>query len=124
MTPSHIVKFLDQHVIGQDEAKRQLAVAVYTHYQKVEVAAADKTEIVKSNILLIGSTGTGKTLLCETLSRILGAPFVTADATTLAQSEFVNNEIEAILQRLLDKADNDVSRAQRGFHMEHAVTRV
>ena len=71
MTPSHIVKFLDQHVIGQDEAKRQLAVAVYTHYKKIEVAAADKEEIVKSNVLLIGPTGTGKTLMCETLSKVL-----------------------------------------------------
>jgi ATP-dependent Clp protease ATP-binding subunit ClpX len=115
MTPSHIVKFLDQHVIGQDEAKRQLAVAVYTHYKKVEVAAADKTEIVKSNILLIGPTGTGKTLMCETLSRVLQVPFVTANATSLAQSEYVNEEIEAILQRLIDKAEGDIGRAERGI---------
>ena len=115
MTPSEIVRQLDQHVVGQADAKKILAVAVYSHFRKSAKALSDAVELVKSNILLIGSTGTGKTLLCETLSRILGAPFVTADATTLAQSEFVNNEIEAILQRLLDKADGDVSRAQRGL---------
>jgi ATP-dependent Clp protease ATP-binding subunit ClpX len=115
MTPSEIVRQLDQHVVGQADAKKILAVAVYSHFRKSAKARSDSVELVKSNILLIGSTGTGKTLLCETLSRILDAPFVTADATTLAQSEFVNNEIEAILQRLLDKADGDVSRAQRGL---------
>ena len=115
ITPSELVRQLDQHVVGQAEAKKILAVAVYSHFRKSVKAQTDSVELVKSNILLIGSTGTGKTLLCETLSRILGAPFVTADATTLAQSEFVNNEIEAILQRLLDKADGDVARAQRGL---------
>jgi ATP-dependent Clp protease ATP-binding subunit ClpX len=115
MTPSHIVKFLDQHVIGQDDAKRQLAVAVYTHYKKIELAAPGKVEIVKSNVLLIGPTGTGKTLLCETLSRVLEVPFVTANATSLAQSEYVNDEIEAILQRLIEKAGGDIARAQRGI---------
>ncbi len=115
MTPSQIVKFLDQHVVGQDEAKRQLAVAVYTHYKKIELAGPDKVEIVKSNVLLIGPTGTGKTLLCETLSRVLEVPFVTANATSLAQSEYVNDEIEAILQRLIDKAAGDIGRAQRGI---------
>ena len=84
---------LDQDVVGQAEAKKFLAVAVYSHFRKSAKALADSTVLVKSNILLIGSTGTGKTLLCESLSRILGAPFVTADATTLAQSQFVNHEI-------------------------------
>jgi ATP-dependent Clp protease ATP-binding subunit ClpX len=115
MTPSQIVKFLDQHVIGQEEAKKQLAVAVYTHYKKIELAAPEKLEIIKSNVLLIGPTGTGKTLLCETLSKALEVPFITANATSLAQSEFVNEEIEAILQRLIDKADGDIERAQRGI---------
>ena len=115
MTPSHIVKFLDQHVIGQDEAKRQLAVAVYTHYKKIELAGSARTEIVKSNVLLVGPTGTGKTLLCETLSRVLEVPFVTANATSLAQSEYVNDEIEAILERLIDRAAGDIGRAQRGI---------
>jgi ATP-dependent Clp protease ATP-binding subunit ClpX len=115
MTPSHIVKFLDQHVIGQDEAKRQLAVAVYTHYKKIELAGTARTEIVKSNVLLVGPTGTGKTLMCETLSRVLEVPFVTANATSLAQSEYVNDEIEAILERLIDRAEGDIGRAQRGI---------
>ncbi|MDP2826661.1 MAG: ATP-dependent Clp protease ATP-binding subunit ClpX [Sulfuritalea sp.] len=115
MTPSQIVKFLDQHVVGQDEAKRQLAVAIYTHYKKIALAEPERVEIIKSNVLLIGPTGTGKTLLCETLSRVLQVPFVTANATSLAQSEYVNEEIEAILQRLIDKAEGDIGRAQRGI---------
>ncbi len=115
MTPSQIVKFLDQHVIGQEEAKRQLVVAVYTHYKKLALVGPGRMELIKSNVLLIGPTGTGKTLLCETLSQALEVPFVTANATSLAQSEFVNSEIEAILQRLIDKAEGDISRAQRGI---------
>jgi ATP-dependent Clp protease ATP-binding subunit ClpX len=115
MTPSQIVKFLDQHVVGQDEAKKQLAVAVHTHFRKLALATLDRHEIVKSNVLLIGPTGTGKTLLCETLARALQVPFVTADATSLAQSEYVNDEIEAILQRLIEKAGGDIAQAQRGI---------
>ena len=114
-TPSQIVHYLDQHVVGHDEAKKQLAVAVYTHYQKIALAAADKADIVKSNVLLIGPTGTGKTLMCETLSQALDVPFVTANATSLSQSKFVNEEIEAILQRLIEKAGGDIERAQRGI---------
>jgi ATP-dependent Clp protease ATP-binding subunit ClpX len=114
-TPSQIVKFLSQHVVGQDEAKKQLAVAVYTHYKKIALAEPERVEIVKSNVLLIGPTGTGKTLLCETLSRALAVPFVTANATSLAQSEFVNEELEAILQRLIDKADGNIEQAERGI---------
>lgn len=115
LTPSQIVKFLDQHVIGQDEAKKQLAVAVYTHYQKIALARQGRHTIIKSNVLLIGPTGTGKTLLCETLSQALDAPFVTANATSLAQTEFVNEEIDAILQRLIEKAGGDLDRAGRGI---------
>ncbi len=115
MTPSAIVKHLDQYVVGQDEAKKILAVAVYSHYKKIGKAKRDAVEMAKSNILLVGSTGTGKTLLCETLARALQVPFVTADATSLAQTEFVNEEIDAILQRLLEKADGDVARAQCGI---------
>lgn len=114
-TPSQLVQFLDQHVIGQTEAKRQIAVAVYTHYKKIALAQAAQCDIVKSNVLLIGPTGSGKTLLCETLSRALGVPFVTANATSLAQSEFVNEEIDAILQRLVEKAGGDSASAQRGI---------
>ncbi len=115
MTPSVIVKFLDEYVIGQDDAKKTLSVAVYVHYRKIEKSRSDSADVAKSNILLIGPTGTGKTLLCETLSRALKVPFVTAEATSLAQTEYVNEEIEAMLQRLLDKAGGDVGRAQRGI---------
>jgi ATP-dependent Clp protease ATP-binding subunit ClpX len=113
--PSSIASYLDQYVIGQDNAKKILAVAVYAHYRKIAAARRDEVEMTKSNILLIGPSGTGKTLLCETLSRILNVPFVTADATSLAQTRYVNEEIEAILQRLLDKADGDAGRAQHGI---------
>ena len=115
LTPSAIARFLDQYVVGQEEAKKTLAVAVYAHYRKVEKARSETAELAKSNILLIGPTGTGKTLLCETLSRVLQVPFVTANATSLAQTEYVNEEIEAMLQRLLDKADGDARRAQQGI---------
>jgi len=115
LTPSQIVKFLDQHVVGQEDAKKQLAVAVHTHYQKVSIAQTDRIEMIKSNVLLVGPTGTGKTLLCETLAKALDVPFVTANATSLAQSEYVNDEIEAVLLRLLEKAGGDFPAAQRGI---------
>jgi len=115
MKPSEIVAQLNRFVIGQDAAKRVLAVAVYAHFRKTEMAAVDGLDMLKSNILLIGPTGTGKTLLCETLARILEVPFVTADATSLAQSEYVNDELDAVLQRLLDRAGGDVARAGRGI---------
>src|SRR5512141_1679106 len=99
LTPRRIVEALDRYVIGQDEAKRIVAVAVYAHFRKMARSAQAGAPVVKSNLLLIGPTGTGKTLLCETLSRILGVPFVTAEATSLAQTRYVNDEIEAILQR-------------------------
>ena len=115
MKPSEIVAQLNRHVIGQDEAKRILAVAVYSHFRKVEMVAVDRLEMLKSNILLIGPTGTGKTLLCETLARVLELPFVTADATSLAQTEYVNEELDAILQRLLERAGGDPEKAGRGI---------
>src|SRR2546430_2577231 len=111
LKPSSIVKYLDQYVIGQDDAKRTISVAVYSHFKKIARSQRDNTRIEKSNVLLVGSSGTGKTLLCETLSRVLGVPFVTAEATSLAQTRYVNEEIDAILRRLLDKADGDVDRA-------------
>jgi len=114
-TPSRIVKYLDQYVIGQDDAKKIVSVAVYSHYRKISTVLQGGGTIAKSNVLLIGSSGTGKTLLCETLSRMLGVPFVTADATSLAQTKYVNEEIEAVLQRLLDKADGDIRKAQLGI---------
>ncbi|MDH4115257.1 MAG: AAA family ATPase [Burkholderiaceae bacterium] len=113
--PSAIVRHLDEYVIGQDAAKRTLAVAVYAHYRKLALAREDGLEITKSNVLLVGPTGTGKTLLCESLARLLSVPFVTADATSLAQSRYVNDEIQAILERLHDKAAGDVERTQRGI---------
>ena len=113
--PSAIVKYLNRYVMGQDDAKKTLAVAVYTHFRKLALPRTDDAPIVKSNVLLIGPTGCGKTLVCETLSRALGVPFVTAEATSLAQSRYVNEEIEAILQRLIDRADGDVERAQHGI---------
>jgi len=114
-TPSAIVRYLDQYVIGQDEAKKVLAVAVYSHYRKIATLRNEQGLIGKSNVLLVGPSGTGKTLLCDTLSRMLNVPFVTADATSLAQTKYVNEEIEAALQRLLDKADGDVANAQHGI---------
>ncbi len=115
LKPSEIVARLSEHVIGQEAAKKTLAVAVYAHFRRQAANTLDSVELTKSNILLIGPTGTGKTLLCETLARILELPFVTADATSLAQTQFVGDEIEAILHRLLDRADGDLERAQRGI---------
>jgi ATP-dependent Clp protease ATP-binding subunit ClpX len=115
--PSEIKSSLDQYVIGQEPAKRTLAVAVYNHYKRLKHMSRhkDDVELSKSNILLIGPSGTGKTLMCETLARFLGLPFVTADATAMVQTRYVNDEIEAILQRLLDHADGDLAAAQRGI---------
>ena len=115
LTPSSIVQRLDQYVIGQDEAKKTVAVAVYLHFRKIARVRQDDARMTKSNVLLIGPSGTGKTLLCETLSRILGVPFVTAEATAIAQSRYVNEEIEAILQRLVDKAGGDVGKSESGI---------
>ncbi|MBL8397723.1 MAG: AAA family ATPase [Candidatus Accumulibacter sp.] len=114
-TPSAIVRFLDQYVIGQDEAKKVLAVAVYSHYRKIALFSHAPDGIAKSNILLVGPSGTGKTLLCDTLSRLLKVPFVTADATSLAQTKYANEEIEATLQRLVNQADGNVDLAQSGI---------
>jgi ATP-dependent Clp protease ATP-binding subunit ClpX len=113
--PSSIARYLDDYVVGQDAAKKTLAVAVYSHYRKIEQAKEAAVEIAKSNVMLIGPSGTGKTLMCETLSKFIDVPFVTADATSLAQTRYVNEEIDAILQRLVDKADGNVERAQNGI---------
>jgi len=115
LTPSAIVKRLDEYVIGQEAAKRTVAVAVYTHYRKIANAAREGTAVTKSNVLLIGSSGTGKTLLCETLSRALGVPFVTAEATSLAQTRYMSDEIEGILQRLVDRAGGDLAQSRHGI---------
>jgi len=115
LTPSGIVRYLDQHVVGQDDAKKILAVVVYAHYKKLLKSQDSGIEIAKSNVLLIGPTGTGKTLMCETLARALKVPFVTADATSLAQTKYVNEEIDAVLLRLLDKAGGSMAKAQNGI---------
>ncbi|MBD2424638.1 ATP-dependent protease ATP-binding subunit ClpX [Phormidium sp. FACHB-1136] len=120
--PREIKKYLDEHVIGQDEAKKVLSVAVYNHYkrlsylQSLEGESTDDTiELQKSNILLIGPTGCGKTLLAQTLARILDVPFAVADATTLTEAGYVGEDVENILLRLLQVADLDVEEAQRGI---------
>jgi ATP-dependent Clp protease ATP-binding subunit ClpX len=115
LTPSRIVSYLDEYVIGQDDAKHVVAVAVYTHFRKIAQSQRDGLPLAKSNLLLIGSSGTGKTLLCETLAGCLGVPFVTAEATSLAQSRYVNEEIEAVLLRLVDRAGGDFARANDGI---------
>jgi ATP-dependent Clp protease ATP-binding subunit ClpX len=114
-TPRAIVAALDDYVIGQDEAKRIVAVAVYAHFRKLARARETGAPITKSNVLLIGPSGTGKTLLCETLAKALDVPFATAEATSIAQARFVNDEIDAILERLIDRANGDLARAERGI---------
>lgn len=115
ITPSSIVNYLDQYVIGQDDAKKTVAVTVYSHFRKIAKAHKDRSAMAKSNVLLIGPTGTGKTLMCETLAGVLDVPFVTAEATALAQTRYVNEEIEAVLQRLVDKGGGDIAKAQHGI---------
>jgi len=115
LKPSVIARYLDQYVIGQDEAKQILAVAVYSHYRKVARSLQDGVRMAKSNVLLIGSSGTGKTLTCETLSTLLGVPFVTAEATSLAHTRYVNDEIENVMERLVDRAGGDVAKAGSGI---------
>jgi ATP-dependent Clp protease ATP-binding subunit ClpX len=114
-TPRAIVAALDDYVIGQDEAKRIVAVAVYAHFRKLARARETGAPITKSNVLLIGPSGTGKTLLCETLAKALDVPYATAEATSIAQARFVNDEIDAILERLIDRANGDLARAERGI---------
>lgn len=115
-TPSDIYKHLEEYVIGQTSAKRILSVAVYNHYKRIEAGEqADGVELSKSNILLIGPTGSGKTLLAETMARMLNVPFAIADATTLTEAGYVGEDVENIIQKLLQKCDYDVERAQRGI---------
>jgi ATP-dependent Clp protease ATP-binding subunit ClpX len=115
-TPREIKEVLDQYVIGQEEAKRALAVAVYNHYKRVNhQGVLDEVEIDKANILLIGPTGVGKTLLAQTLARILHVPFTIADATTLTEAGYVGEDVENILVRLLQSADFNVAECERGI---------
>jgi ATP-dependent Clp protease ATP-binding subunit ClpX len=114
--PHEIRDILDQYVIGQDIAKKILSVAVYNHYKRLKtVQKKDDVELAKSNILLIGPTGSGKTLLAQTLARLLNVPFVMADATTLTEAGYVGEDVENIIQKLLQKCDYDVEKAQRGI---------
>jgi ATP-dependent Clp protease ATP-binding subunit ClpX len=114
--PREINASLDQYVIGQEQAKKVLSVAVYNHYKRMEAAnAKEEVEISKSNILLIGPTGSGKTLLAETLARLLNVPFTIADATTLTEAGYVGEDVENIIQKLLLKFDYDVEKAQTGI---------
>ena len=114
--PTEIKEILDEYVIGQDQAKKVLAVAVYNHYKRLNYSAKkDDVELSKSNILLIGPTGCGKTLLAETLARLLDVPFTIADATTLTEAGYVGEDVENIIQKLLQKCDYDVERAQVGI---------
>ena len=114
-TPREIKDVLDQYVIGQDEAKVALSVAVYNHYKRIYFGGDEDVELQKSNILLLGPTGSGKTLFAQTLARILKVPFAIADATTLTEAGYVGDDVENILLRLLQAADFDVERAEHGI---------
>ena len=116
LSPAEIFSQLDEYVIGQDKAKKVLSVAVYNHYKRLrnEKSSSD-VELQKSNVLLLGPTGSGKTLLAQTLAKILNVPFTIADATTLTEAGYVGEDVENIIQKLLQKADYDTERAELGI---------
>ena len=114
-SPAEIKAQLDEYVIGQERAKRILSVAVYNHYKRLQHDKKSEVELDKSNVLLLGPTGTGKTLLAETLSRILDVPFAIADATTLTEAGYVGEDVENIVLKLVQAADGDVRRAETGI---------
>ena len=115
--PSDIKRYLDEYIIGQDDAKKVLSVAVYNHYKRLmqKSTGADDVEIEKSNVILVGETGTGKTLLARTIAKMLNVPFAIADATVLTEAGYVGEDVESILSRLLQAADYDVTKAERGI---------
>jgi ATP-dependent Clp protease ATP-binding subunit ClpX len=115
LKPHEIKDFLDQYVIGQEEAKKYLAVAVYNHYKRINQKKNDEVDIEKSNILLVGETGTGKTLLAQTIARMLNVPFAIVDATVLTEAGYVGEDVESILTRLLQNADYNVNLAEKGI---------
>jgi ATP-dependent Clp protease ATP-binding subunit ClpX len=115
LVPHEIRARLDEYVIGQEHAKKILSVAVYNHYKRLKSTSKDEVELAKSNILLLGPTGSGKTLLAQTLARLLDVPFVMADATTLTEAGYVGEDVENIILKLLQACDYDVERAQRGI---------
>src|SRR5438045_1028661 len=118
-TPQEIKKFLDEYVIGQEQTKKKLAVAVYNHYKRLEIQkqarGRNEIELTKSNILLIGPTGTGKTLLAQTLAKLLSVPFTIVDATTLTEAGYVGEDVENIILKLLQSAGGDIEKAQQGI---------
>ena len=116
LKPVEIKEFLDTYVIGQEEAKKVLSVAVYNHYKRVTAPKKkDDVELQKSNIIMVGPTGSGKTYLAQSLARILGVPFAIADATTLTEAGYVGEDVENILLKLIQAADNDIEKAQYGI---------
>ena len=115
LKPKEIKEFLDEYVIGQDEAKKTLAVAVYNHYKRITSAASSDVEIQKSNILMLGPTGSGKTYLAQTLAKLLNVPFAIADATALTEAGYVGEDVENILLKIIQAADYDISKAEYGI---------
>ena len=115
LKPEEIRAFLDDYVIGQDEAKKVLSVAVYNHYKRIMAAGISDVELQKSNILMLGPTGCGKTLLAQTMARMLNVPFAIADATTLTEAGYVGEDVENILLKLIQAADYDIERAEYGI---------
>ena len=115
ITPQQIKKYLDQYVIGQDDAKRCISVAVYNHYKRIKNKTADEVELEKSNIILVGQTGTGKTLIAKTIARMLDVPFAIVDATVFTEAGYVGEDVESMLSRLLQACDYNVEAAERGI---------
>ena len=113
--PEEMKAFLDEYVIGQDQAKKVLSVAVYNHYKRILADTNNEVELQKSNILMLGPTGSGKTLLAQTLARVLNVPFAIADATTLTEAGYVGEDVENILLKLIQAADYDIARAEHGI---------